>query len=57
MWSPWIVRQAVNHLQHGTTRSTLAEDAGLILLAVAVGTGLALAFQRRIRSLNIVNPL
>ena len=36
MWSPWIVRQAVNHLQHGTTRATLARDAGLILVAVAL---------------------
>jgi ATP-binding cassette, subfamily B, multidrug efflux pump len=36
VWSPWIVRQAVNHLQHGTTRATLARDAGLILVAVAL---------------------
>jgi len=35
VWSPWIVRQAVNHLQHGTTRDVLAGDAWLILLAVA----------------------
>ncbi len=34
VWSPWLVRQAVDHVQAGATRSTLARDAGLILLAV-----------------------
>jgi len=45
VWSPWIVRQAVNHLQHGTTRGVLAKDAGLILLAVAL-QGLFLFLMR-----------
>ncbi|HZI89108.1 MAG TPA: ABC transporter transmembrane domain-containing protein, partial [Candidatus Polarisedimenticolia bacterium] len=45
MWSPWIVRQAVNHLQHGTTRGVLARDAWLILLAVAL-QGLFLFLMR-----------
>jgi ATP-binding cassette subfamily B protein len=36
VWSPWIVRQAVNHLQHGTTRGVLARDAWLILVAVGL---------------------
>ena len=34
VWSPWLVRQAVDHVQAGVTRATLARDAGLILLAV-----------------------
>jgi ATP-binding cassette subfamily B protein len=34
VWSPWLVRQAVDHLQAGVPRATLARDAGLILLAV-----------------------
>jgi len=45
VWSPWIVRQAVDHLQHGTTRGTLIRDAGLILLAVAL-QGLFLFLMR-----------
>jgi ATP-binding cassette subfamily B multidrug efflux pump len=45
VWSPWIVRQAVNHLQHGTTRGVLAKDAWLILLAVAL-QGLFLFLMR-----------
>ena len=45
VWSPWIVRQAVDHLQHGTTRATLMRDAGLILLAVAL-QGLFLFLMR-----------
>ncbi len=45
VWSPWIVRQAVDHLQHGTTRGTLMRDAGLILLAVAL-QGLFLFLMR-----------
>ena len=45
VWSPWIVRQAVDHLQHGTTRATLMRDAGLILLAVAL-QGLFLYLMR-----------
>lgn len=35
VWSPWLVRQAVDHLQEGVGRAALARDAGLILLAVA----------------------
>ncbi len=34
VWSPWLVRQAVDHVQAGTTRAVLARDAGLILFAV-----------------------
>jgi ATP-binding cassette subfamily B protein len=34
VWTPWLVRQAVDHVQAGVPRSTLARDAGLILLAV-----------------------
>jgi ATP-binding cassette subfamily B protein len=45
VWSPWIVRSAINHLQHGTTRAFLAKDAGLILLAVAL-QGLFLFMMR-----------
>src|SRR5207248_8415093 len=45
VWSPWIVRQAVNHLQHGTTRGVLARDAWLILVAVAL-QGLFLFLMR-----------
>jgi ATP-binding cassette subfamily B protein len=45
VWSPWIVRQAVDHLQHGTTRGILMRDAGLILLAVAL-QGLFLFLMR-----------
>ena len=45
VWAPWIVRQAVNHLQHGTTRGALLRDAGLILLAVAL-QGIFLFIQR-----------
>ncbi len=45
VWSPWIVRQAVNHLQHGTTRVVLGRDAALILLAVAL-QGLFLFLMR-----------
>ena len=45
VWSPWIVREAINHLQHGTTRGKLAHDAGLILLAVAL-QGLFLFLMR-----------
>jgi len=51
VWSPWIVRQAVNHLQHGTSRSTLVGDAWLILLAVALqGVFLFLMRMTLIRS-------
>jgi ATP-binding cassette, subfamily B, multidrug efflux pump len=34
VWSPWLVRQAVDHLQAGVPRAVIARDAGLILLAV-----------------------
>jgi ATP-binding cassette subfamily B protein len=36
VWSPWLVRRAVDHLQHGVTRGAVLGDAGLILLAVAL---------------------
>jgi ATP-binding cassette, subfamily B, multidrug efflux pump len=36
VWSPWLVRQAVDHLQAGVTRSALLRDSGLILLAVVL---------------------
>jgi ATP-binding cassette subfamily B multidrug efflux pump len=34
VWSPWLVRQAVDHVQQGVPRATLLRDAELILLAV-----------------------
>lgn len=36
VWSPWLVRQAVDHVQAGVTRAVLARDASLILLAVVL---------------------
>ena len=36
VWSPWLVRQAVDHVQAGVTHATLARDVGLILLAVVL---------------------
>ena len=36
VWSPWLVRQAVDHVQAGVGRAALTRDAGLILLAVAL---------------------
>jgi ATP-binding cassette, subfamily B, multidrug efflux pump len=36
VWTPWLVRQAVDHLQAGVTRSALLRDSGLILLAVTL---------------------
>ncbi|MGH7682650.1 MAG: ABC transporter transmembrane domain-containing protein, partial [Candidatus Eiseniibacteriota bacterium] len=36
VWSPWLVRQAVDHLQAGVTMVRLARDAGLIFLAVVL---------------------
>jgi ATP-binding cassette subfamily B multidrug efflux pump len=36
VWSPWLVRQAVDHVQAGVARAALARDAGLILLAVVL---------------------
>jgi ATP-binding cassette subfamily B multidrug efflux pump len=36
VWSPWLVRQAVDHLQAGVTRAALLRDAALILLAVVL---------------------
>lgn len=36
VWSPWLVRQAVDHLQAGVTRSALLRDSGLILMAVVL---------------------
>jgi ATP-binding cassette subfamily B multidrug efflux pump len=36
VWAPWLVRQAVDHLQAGVTKPVLLRDAGLILLAVAL---------------------
>jgi ATP-binding cassette subfamily B protein len=34
VWSPWLVRHAVDHVQGGATRDALARDAALILVAV-----------------------
>ncbi len=36
VWFPWLVRQAVDHVQQGVTRAVLARDAGLILLVVSL---------------------
>ncbi len=36
MWSPWLVRQAVDHLEKGVTKQALLRDSGLILLAVVL---------------------
>ena len=36
VWGPWLVRQAVDHVQAGVARAALARDAGLILLAVSL---------------------
>jgi ATP-binding cassette subfamily B protein len=45
VWVPWLVRLAVDHVQAGVTRSDLARDAGLILLAVVL-QGLFLYIMR-----------
>ena len=34
VWFPWLVRQAVDHIQQAVTRATLTRDAGLIVLVV-----------------------
>lgn len=36
VWSPWLVRQAVDHLQAGVTMARLTRDAELIFLAVVL---------------------
>ena len=36
VWAPWLVRQAVDHVQQGVSRATLARDAWRILLAVGL---------------------
>ncbi len=36
VWSPWLVRQAVDHVQERAARTALARDAGLILVAVVL---------------------
>jgi ATP-binding cassette subfamily B protein len=36
VWSPWLVRQAVDHVQGGVARAVLARDASLILVAVVL---------------------
>jgi ATP-binding cassette, subfamily B, multidrug efflux pump len=36
VWIPWLVRQAVDHVQAGVARDALARDASLILLAVVL---------------------
>jgi ATP-binding cassette subfamily B protein len=36
VWSPWLVRQAVDHIQSGAPRAALLRDAGLIMLAVSL---------------------
>ena len=34
VWSPWLVHQAVDHIQAGAVRTVLARDVGLIMVAV-----------------------
>lgn len=34
VWSPWLVRRAVDHLQAGVSKGALLQDASLIVLAV-----------------------
>jgi len=34
VWSPWLVRQAVDHVQAGVSRKELLRDAALIMVAV-----------------------
>ena len=36
VWSPWLVRNAVDDLERGVTRGELARDAGMILVAVVL---------------------
>jgi ATP-binding cassette subfamily B protein len=36
VWSPWLVQQAVDHVQAAVSRTALARDAGLILLAAVL---------------------
>ncbi|MGE5177068.1 MAG: ABC transporter ATP-binding protein [Hyphomicrobiales bacterium] len=36
VWAPWLVRQAVDHLQAGITRARLLGDVGRILLVVVL---------------------
>jgi ATP-binding cassette subfamily B protein len=36
VWAPWLVRQAVDHVQQHVDRATLARDAWRILLAVGL---------------------
>ena len=36
IWTPWLVRQAVDHVQARVMRAVLARDAGLIMLAVSL---------------------
>jgi len=36
VWSPWLVRRAVDHLQAGVSKGALLRDASFILLAVAL---------------------
>ena len=45
MWIPWLVHEAVDHVQQGVQRGTLMRDAGLILLAVTL-QGLFLYLMR-----------
>jgi ATP-binding cassette, subfamily B, multidrug efflux pump len=45
VWIPWLVREAVDHVQQGVERGTLLRDAGLILLAVLL-QGLFLYLMR-----------
>ena len=57
VWSPWLVRRAVDHLQHGITKSAVLVDAGLILLAVTL-QGIFLFIMRMtiIRASGVVIP-
>jgi len=36
VWSPWLVRRAVDHLQAGVSKGALLRDASLILVAVSL---------------------
>ena len=36
VWSPWLVRRAVDHVQAGVTRDGLLRDAAWILVAVVL---------------------
>ncbi len=45
VWSPWLVRRAVDHVLAGASRGALARDSGMILVAVLL-QGLFLYLMR-----------